>query len=71
MKKVLVSLLLIATTAGCANGRKSIIVLQHPETKQTAECKGDPWNDLDPWSAAEKCAKDYETAGYKRLDAEL
>ena len=63
MKHIVLTIMLLSIV-GCSNGRKSIIVLQHPETNQTVECKGDPWTDLNPWTAAEKCAEDYKTAGF-------
>lgn len=47
---------------GCAHG---IVVLQHPQTKQTVECKHDPWGDGMSSTQIAKCVKAYEQAGYK------
>ena len=47
--------------------RKTLIILQHPETKDTKECKGDPWANWNVYAATEECAKAYESAGYVRI----
>lgn len=66
---LIVTLLSVIVLAGCSTGKR-IIVLQHPETKQTVECQADPWATFDQKGVTEQCAKDYEAAGYKRLSSE-
>ena len=62
---------LIASLAGCAADpkNKTMVVLQHPTTKETKECKGDPWANWNPYAATEACAAAYEKAGYVRMGA--
>jgi len=46
---------------------KTLIVLQHPETKQAVECKNRPGATWDPYAEVEACAKAYEKAGFVRI----
>lgn len=55
---------LFLLSAGCG---PTHIVLQHPETKQIAECKGDALANWNPAGATQKCAEGYEKAGYVRM----
>jgi len=47
--------------AGCAQG---MVLLAHPQTGQTVECKADPWGDGMASTQIEKCVKAYKGAGY-------
>ena len=51
--------------SGCAG--PTLIVLHNPETKQMAQCQGDPKLHSDPQEAAEACARGYEKGGYVRV----
>lgn len=65
MKKtifLLISFSLFLTACG-----PRMIVLQHPDTKEIVQCKGDAWAYWNPAGAAKECAKGYEKAGYVRL----
>ena len=52
---------------GCAG--PTLIVLHNPETKQMAQCQGDPKLHSDPHGAAEACARGYEKGGYVRVSS--
>lgn len=68
MKKYIIIATLLSLT-GCAAdpNNHTLIVLEHPETKQTVQCKGDAWASWNVYAETEKCAEAYEKAGYKRL----
>ena len=57
--------------AGCAADptNNTLVVLQHPETKDTKQCTADAWTTWNVYAATEACAKAYEKAGYVRLGA--
>jgi hypothetical protein len=67
----------VATTGCTATGNPSydhkrvkgskLIVLHNPETKDTKECKGDPWANWNVYAATEACAQAYEKVGYQRV----
>lgn len=42
-----------------------VVVLQHPETKQTVECRIDPWGSVNRTAQIEDCVTAYKKAGYK------
>lgn len=51
---------------GCASYSPSrIAVLQNPETKQTVECKVDPWGSINRRAQVDNCIETYQKAGYK------
>lgn len=55
---------------GCAASHRQasrIAVLQNAETKQTVECRVDPWGDLNHARQIESCIYAYQKAGYKLL----
>ena len=54
---------------GCASHRQAsrIAVLQNPETKQTVQCRVDPWGDMNHARQVESCIYAYQKAGYKLL----
>jgi len=58
-------LLSAAVLMGCTG--PTMVMLQHPDTKDIRECKGDAWANWDPYTATEECAQALERAGYKRL----
>lgn len=64
-------LAVMALLVGCAADSKNntMVVLQHPTTKETKECKGDAWANWNPYAATEACAAAYEKAGYVRMGA--
>lgn len=53
--------------AGCAatNHPARIAVLQNPETKQTVECRVDPWGSMSYGLQVDNCIAAYQKAGYK------
>ena len=58
--------LLAALAVGCAS-LEPIVVLQHPETKQTVACQrvaGGSW--ATPGQQVENCVRAHEAAGYVR-----
>jgi|GEM_PF-2222627 len=59
--------ILTVMLAGCAHTAHSarIAVLQNPETKQTVECRPDPWGDLNYKLQIDNCIAAYQKAGYK------
>ena len=44
-----------------------IVIMQHPGTKQTAECKVDPWGHINRKLQIDSCVLSYEQAGYKKV----
>jgi hypothetical protein len=44
-----------------------IVVLQHPETRQTVECKVDPWGHINRKLQIDSCVDAYNKAGYQKL----
>jgi len=65
------SVFIMAVTSGCASNPSSstVVVLQHPDTKETKECKaGAWWTTLTPAADVEACAKAYEKSGFKRTN---
>jgi hypothetical protein len=53
----------LALTA-CSSTTSRFVILQHPTTKQTAECKIDPMGDMRFHKQIEDCVWAYEQAGY-------
>jgi hypothetical protein len=39
--------------------------MQHPETKQTVQCRVDPWGDTNRTRQIEACVRAHEGAGYR------
>lgn len=51
---------------GCGSYSPSrVAVLQNPETKQTVECKVDPWGSINRRAQVDNCIETYQKAGYK------
>ncbi len=69
--KINLALSLAATVllVGCAGSYSAsrIAVLQHPETKQTVECKVNPWGDTNNRRQIDYCISTYEKAGYVKV----
>jgi len=64
MKTVLpLSIICCALLSACGAPSR-IVVLQQPETKQTVECKVDPWGSMNYNLQIEKCILAYTQAGY-------
>ncbi|WP_369952285.1 hypothetical protein [Ralstonia syzygii] len=61
-----IGVLLLAALGGCASSYQQarIAVLQHPETKQTVECRVDPWGS-NYRKQVDNCVAAYQKAGYK------
>ena len=56
---------LLVACAGTPYGQHSrTAVMQNPETKQTVECRADPWGDMNYRRQIDNCIKAYEGAGY-------
>ena len=58
---------LSACTANSSYTSARIAVLQNPDTKQTVQCKADPWGSLNFAAQVDNCIRVYETAGYKKV----
>ena len=52
---------LVLTACGSVN---RLVVLQHPETKQTVQCRVDPWGSMNRTAQIEACVTAYKKAGY-------
>ena len=57
---LLIALLLLAACGSVSR----VVVLQHPQTKQTVECRVDPWGDMRRTRQIEDCVDAYKKAGY-------
>lgn len=61
----MVGVTVLTACAGTPSGEHSrIAVLQNPETKQTVECRADPWGDMNYRRQIDNCIKAYKGAGY-------
>ena len=61
-----VTMLLTSMSVLSACGSPSrVVVLQHPDTKQTVQCRVDPWGDMRRTTQIESCVRAYEQAGYR------
>lgn len=67
MKKTALIAAFAALAAGCAStsSYSRIAVLQHPETKQTVECRFPEVASIRMSSHIDTCVATYEKAGYK------
>ncbi len=65
MNKI-ISFTLVAVLAGCAgtSSTSRIAVLQHPETKQTVECRVNPLASFNNKAQVDNCIDAYTKAGY-------
>ena len=54
--------------ASCASYSPArVVIMQNPTTKQTVECKVDPWGHINRKLQIESCVDAYQQAGYKKL----
>jgi len=51
------------STVACGSVSR-VVVLRHPETKQTVECRVDPWGHVNRTRQVEDCIVAYKKAGY-------
>jgi hypothetical protein len=59
--------LLVLLTAACgAYSPARIVIMQNLESKQTVECKVDPWGHANRKLQIDSCVNAYEQAGYKK-----
>jgi hypothetical protein len=56
----------VMTVASCSSATR-VAVMQNKETKQTAECRVDPWGHINVNLQVESCIKSYEQAGFVKL----
>jgi hypothetical protein len=61
MRLILVACVLLLSPCGSAS---RVVVLQNPQTKQTVECRVDPWGDMRRTRQIEDCVVSYKRAGY-------
>jgi len=62
MKRIIAVAGLLAL-AGCVSPSR-VVVLQQPETKQTVECRVNPWGSISNANQINKCVNAYKQAGY-------
>ena len=61
-------LIAVMTVTSCASYSPArIVVMQNSETKQTVECKVDPWGHINRKIQVDSCVTSYEQAGYVKL----
>lgn len=66
LKNVLLPVVIPALVAcGGYHNPARIAVLQNPETKQTVECRVDPWGSVNRAAQVDNCIAVYQKAGYK------
>ncbi len=61
MRGILIIWMLLCTACGSVD---RVVVLQHLQTKQTVECRVDPWGSLDRSAQIDACIAAYKKAGY-------
>jgi uncharacterized NAD-dependent epimerase/dehydratase family protein len=44
----------------------TLIILQHPATREVVECDGAPWDNWSEVASIEMCTEGYEASGYVR-----
>jgi hypothetical protein len=64
---ILVIVVFLAGCGGAAYSASRIAVLQNLETKQTVECRVNPWGSLNNRLQIDNCIAVYEKAGYKLM----
>ena len=69
MKRKVVALVVVVLISGCAMDptKHTLVVLQHPESKEIKECRADDLTTWNVYAEVEACAKAYEKAGFQRL----
>jgi hypothetical protein len=61
-KRVLFSSVFLLSACGSVS---RVVVLQNPQTKQTVECRVDPWGDSSRTRQIDHCVNAYRKAGYE------
>lgn len=64
MREIVILVACVLSLAGCGAPSR-VVVLQQPDTKQTVECRVDPWGSFDFTGQIESCISAYNRAGYK------
>jgi len=68
ISKCIYSVVFFIYLVGCSsNSTQRIAVLQNPETKQTVECRVNPWGSFDRDGQITSCVNTYVKAGYVKL----
>ena len=63
---LLLPLVLLITSCGVYSPAR-VVIMQNLETKQTVECKVDPWGHINRKLQVDSCVGAYEQAGYKKI----
>jgi hypothetical protein len=61
---LMVLLLMLVSLIGCGSASR-VVVLKHPKTKQTVECRVNPLGSVNKTGQIEDCVMAYKQAGYK------
>jgi hypothetical protein len=56
--------LVLCLPTGCGSATR-VVVLQHPSTQQTVQCRVDPWGSMDRTRQIEACVAAHTKAGYQ------
>lgn len=66
MKQLLAFASIAIVATGCAGSSSParIAVLQNPDTKQTVECRANPWGGVPFQVGVDNCISTYKKAGY-------
>ena len=67
LKKWLLLIAGIALTSCASYSPARVVLMQNAETKQTAECKVDPWGHINRKIQIDSCVDAYKQAGYVKL----
>ena len=59
-----VALLVCVLSLVACGSVSRVVVRQNPETKQTVECRVDPWGHMNRTRQVEDCVVAYKKAGY-------
>ena len=62
MRVILVACMLSLAACGSPN---RVVVLQHHQTKQTVECRVDPWGSFNRTAQIDACVSAYKKSGYE------
>ena len=62
MRVILVAWMLLLAACGSPS---RVVVLQHPQTKQTVECRVDPWGSMNRTGQIDACVSAYKKSGYE------
>jgi hypothetical protein len=57
------NLVLLILLSACGNPAR-VVIMQNPETKQTVDCKVDPWGHVNRTKQIDDCVEAYRKAGY-------